>query len=121
MGLYEDASTSPPSTAEVPRFFREDCASEIRPVVSAADTTIVIEGGVAATIVVVVGKRFSLSIIVLSVEWSKDFDAEIAEPNTIGVDKKATEAEEGSIEVEGNRGVDGGEVGNNKAEDNRVS
>ena len=53
------------------------------------------EGGVAATIVVVVGKRFSLSIV-LSVEWSKDFDAEIAEPNTLGVDKKATEAEEGS-------------------------
>ena len=46
-----------------------------------------------ASATVVVGKRFSLSIV-LSVEWSKDFDAEIAEPNTIGVDKKFTKAVE---------------------------
>ena len=72
-----------------------------------------------AAATVVVGKRFSLSMV-LSVEWSKNFDEEIAEPNTVGVDKKATEEEEGSIEVEGNRGVDGGD-GNNKAKDNILS
>ena len=35
--------------------------------------------------------------------------------------RKKKKNEEGSIEVEGNRGVGGGEDGNNKAEDNRLS